>query len=221
MRNTLLGGISIILLTTLLLSCQRKTVTALTPSPPSTPDISDLQADLEYESEIKAWQSEERAGYVEAFNVFEEKVFTESDFAFYPIDTDYRVMATLTLTPDTEVFEMPTSGTRTPKYRAYGQMTFTLDGTSQTLTLYESMGQYADYLFCPFYDETSGEATYGGGRYMDFLKPTTDKLWVDFNKCYHPYCAYLDKFNCPITPVENTLTVAVESGMRLKGTEGH
>lgn len=207
------------LLCIVLFSCQKKTSDTVTLTPP---DLSGFQSNLEYEAEIKEWQAEEKATYIKAFNVFDEKVFTESDFAFYPIDDNYKILAHVTQTDDAEIFEMPTSGTRTPRYREFGKMTFILDGKSQELTLYENMDMkdhpdYGDYLFCPFYDETSGGATYGGGRYLDFKIPKTDKLFIDFNKCYHPYCAYLDKFNCPITPIENTLTVAVEAGMHLVG----
>ena len=35
---------------------------------------------------------------------------------------------------------------------------------------------------------------------------------IDFNKCYNPWCAYSDGFNCPIPPRENNLEIAVEAG---------
>ncbi len=194
-----------LLLMTLTVACNKKM------TPPT----------LSYEEQISHWQEEERTTYIQAFNVFEERVFTPEDFTFYPTNTSYRVEATLTLTPDSEVFEMPTSGTKTPRYKAYATADFTLGGKQHSLTVYENLDlqrrspEYADYLFCPFYDLTSGETSYGGGRYMDFTKPSDGKIIMDFNKCYNPYCAYLDKFNCPITPRENTLDIEVLAGMRL------
>ncbi len=172
-----------------------------------------------YLQEITTFQTKEKRTYMDALNVFGEQDFVESDFPFYPIDQMYKVEARLTLTPDSEVFEMPTSGKKTPRYRAYGNISFELGGESHTLTLYENLdlqaksAEYADYLFCPFYDYTNGEGSYGGGRYLDFSKPDGDTLIVDFNKCYNPYCAYLDKFNCPITPRENTVNAAIPAGM--------
>ncbi|MEI9956742.1 MAG: DUF1684 domain-containing protein [Ferruginibacter sp.] len=87
------------------------------------------------------------------------------------------------------------------------------------LTVYQSKSltkndQYKDYLFIPFTDATSGDESYGSGRYIDIL--TTDiknnTVTIDFNKAYNPYCAYTTGYNCPIPPRENYLIVAVKAG---------
>ena len=72
-------------------------------------------------------------------------------------------------------------------------------------------------MFLPFTDKTSGEGSYGGGRYLDVL--TTDEkqdgtIVLDFNKAYNPYCAYSDRYSCPLTPKENTLSVAIQAGVK-------
>ncbi|MEE2692411.1 MAG: DUF1684 domain-containing protein [Pseudomonadota bacterium] len=58
-----------------------------------------------------------------------------------------------------------------------------------------------DYLFVSFTDETTGDETYGVGRYLDFkdfgpFPPKT--LTVDFNRAYNPYCALSPHYNCPL-----------------------
>ncbi len=63
------------------------------------------------------------------------------------------------------------------------------------MTVYQSLAllddpEYQDYLFLPFKDETNGKDTYGGGRYLDLRIPQNDELIIDFNKAYHPFCAY-------------------------------
>ncbi len=226
MRNI---SIATILVTIFFLcSCSKKTTIAV--QTPDTPSISTktevakapkIQSSLTHHANVTEWQQREVATYIQAFNVFEEKVFTEKDFTFYPIDPTFQVIADVTLTPDTEVFEMKTSGHRTPRYREYGTITFSVLGKPQSLTLYQNMDmldhpEYGDYLFCPFYDKTNGDTTYGGGRYLDVKIPEGDKMLLDFNKCYNPYCAYLDKFNCPITPVDNSLTIELKVGMKLE-----
>jgi uncharacterized protein (DUF1684 family) len=35
---------------------------------------------------------------------------------------------------------------------------------------------------------------------------------VDFNLAYNPYCAYNNKWSCPIPPHENRLKVRIEAG---------
>ena len=71
-----------------------------------------------------------------------------------------------------------------------------------------------EYLFVPFGDATSGFESYGGGRYIEFYISDikNNKVIIDFNKAYNPYCAYTTGYNCPIPPTENMLTVAITAG---------
>ena len=39
-----------------------------------------------------------------------------------------------------------------------------------------------------------------------------NKLIMDFNDAYNPYCAYAPNYACPLPPAENTLTAAIEAG---------
>ncbi len=79
--------------------------------------------------------------------------------------------------------------------------------------------KYKEYLFMPFKDPTNGVSTYGGGRYLDIKKPDSDRILIDFNKSYNPYCAYSEEYNCPIVPTENTVHSEIRAGVRLEG--GH
>ena len=74
-------------------------------------------------------------------------------------------------------------------------------------------------LFIPFKDLTTGKETYGAGRYLEAMKEPGDSVWLDFNLCYQPYCAYNLEYSCPLVPAENTLPVAVRAGEKSKG--GH
>ena len=74
--------------------------------------------------------------------------------------------------------------------------------------------EYIDYLFLPFTDLTSGDGSYGGGRFLDTTIPKGDTIVLDFNKAYNPYCAYNSAYSCPIPPKENDLLVRVEAGVK-------
>ena len=37
-------------------------------------------------------------------------------------------------------------------------------------------------------------------------------LHVDFNLAYNPYCAYNDRWSCPIPPRQNRISVRIEAG---------
>ncbi len=138
---------------------------------------------------------------------------------FFEADTSYAVLAQLVRTPNTLPFEMPTTTNRKSKERVYGVLHFTLKGKKYRLEVYQNeelMQQkgYEDYLFLPFADNTNGEETYGGGRYIDLKIPMADTLLLDFNKAYNPYCVYNKKYSCPIVPSVNFLDVAVRAGVK-------
>jgi uncharacterized protein (DUF1684 family) len=80
------------------------------------------------------------------------------------------------------------------------------------------LDEYSGGVFLPFRDATSGKTTYGGGRYLlDTAKgadlgSSGDRLVLDFNFAYHPSCVYDPKWTCPLAPLSNRLTAAVEAG---------
>jgi uncharacterized protein len=133
-------------------------------------------------------------------------------------DSSYCVRAAFTpASPDSEPFAMKTTKTRTPMYREFGLLRFTLNGAERTLRVYQSVPPhpgYEDEVFLPFTDLTNGEETYGVGRYIDLHLPFGDHVWLDFNKAYNPYCAYNDRYSCPVPPRENHLTTRVLAGVR-------
>ena len=63
-------------------------------------------------------------------------------------------------------------------------------------------------------DKTNGKESYGGGRYLDLEIPEDKIIILDFNKAYNPYCAYSDRYSCPIPPIENHLDVAINAGFK-------
>lgn len=141
---------------------------------------------------------------------------------FFPIDSTYIVIATLTKIENAVIFKMPTTTDRTPLYKEFGILNFSLKGKNCELTIYQSQDdlddeKYKDYLFLPFTDETCGNESYGGGRYMDIL--TTDirknsTVLLNFNNTYNPYCAYNEKYSCPLTPRKNHLSLEIKAGVK-------
>lgn len=139
---------------------------------------------------------------------------------FFPIDMKYRVTAKFLKTENAEPFDLPTSSGKAKPYREYGRAEFTLDGKPYTVTLYQSLDlvkqtKYRNYLFLPFRDLTNEKETYGGGKYLDLTIPKGNTIVLDFNKSYHPYCAYnAYDYNCPVVPEENRLPVEIRAGVR-------
>lgn len=144
--------------------------------------------------------------------------------AYYPVDIAYRIEG-VRLAPysgsGAVEFEMPTSdGRLRPAWRV-GTLDFALVGRVHVLAAYDLHGGHHAALFVPFLDTTSGLSTYAAGRYLDLTADPDGSYVLDFNLAYHPYCAYSERYSCPLTPAENRLPVPIEAGERLPlGREG-
>ncbi|WP_394774084.1 DUF1684 domain-containing protein [Flavobacterium sp.] len=151
--------------------------------------------------------------------LMDEDLKTFKTLDFYPINGKYFVNAKFEKAENEKVFEMKTTGTRTPQYIKYGTLYFTIDGVALKLNVYRNIElskkkEYKDHLFLPFSDLTSGKESYIGGRYIDLKIPKGNTIAVDFNQAYNPYCAYNHKYSCPLVPLENDLNVAINAGVK-------
>lgn len=147
---------------------------------------------------------------------------------FFPIDLKYRIKAKFIRTKKAKVFEMPTSGSRKPEYKKYGEAHFEIDGKKLVLEIYQNQSlkkkkAYKDYLFLPFNDQTNGETSYVGGRYLDLRIPEGKTIVIDFNQAYNPLCAYHpSKYSCPIPPEANILNAEIKAGVMFdKNSKNH
>jgi uncharacterized protein (DUF1684 family) len=73
------------------------------------------------------------------------------------------------------------------------------------------------WVLIPFRDETNGDETYGGGRYLQVDLPISSATTLDFNRAFNPLCAYDSKFTCPIPPADNALKVSIPAGEKSYG----
>ena len=107
-------------------------------------------------------------------------------FKFFPVNKNFRVLAKFQKLDDAKGFIMKTSGAKTSRYFKYGTLSFTINRKQLHLTVYQSEdlkkdAQYQNYLFVPFTDITSGDKSYGGGKYLDFVMEDikNDTLLID------------------------------------------
>ncbi len=182
---------------------------------------------LQAQDTLSYWEEmqQHRDHLNQEFATPEKSPLTEEDLAvfdsldFYPVDTQYRIVARFIRTPGEKPFEMATSTSRKPVYEKYGEAHFKLKGKSLVLNIYQNhrlrkMKEYKDYLFLPFKDFTNGHGSYGGGRFLDLRIPSGNTIVIDFNKAYNPLCAYNERYSCPIPPEENHLQTAIEAGVK-------
>ena len=171
--------------------------------------------DFQYEMNVEFANEEESPLTEEGINDF-----TELDF--FTIDSTYKVIAKFELEKNPRLFEMPTTTERKPIYKTFGTATFELEGKELILHIYQNQDlikkpDYTNHLFIPFTDQTNGSESYGGGRYIDVEIPEGDSIVIDFNRSYNPYCAYNDKYSCPIPPKENDLVIEIKAGIKAYG----
>jgi hypothetical protein len=95
-------------------------------------------------------------------------------------------------------------------FQQWGKVHFSVGDEEAELVLLYSPGN--GYFFLPFMDVTSGEETYGAGRYLDPPRLDDGRFLIDFNRAYSPLCAYNARWSCPIPPAENRLKVRIEAG---------
>ena len=110
-------------------------------------------------------------------------------------------------TPKPVILQTSTGEVR--EYLRAGQVRFNVDGQEAVLQLY--LDDYDGY-FLPFVDAGAPDETYGAGRYLEPHDLSDNLLLVDFNLAYNPYCAYNERWSCPIPPKENRLKVRIQAG---------
>jgi uncharacterized protein len=151
------------------------------------------------------------------------------ELSYFPYDPTQSVIATLVPESAEEEVLAPSSGPHAMPLRRAGRLSFTLAGADISLAVYW-IDVYGGGLFLPFRDATSGGDTYGAGRYLhDTVKGSEllrlddasapgyagGRVLLDFNYAYNPSCAYDPRWVCPLTPMENRLTVAIRAGERV------
>lgn len=142
---------------------------------------------------------------------------------WFPPDEGWRVQARLDReAPGTgERVTLTTSTGLQREMAIAGQLVFKVDGADQRLTAYLQHGHDGRHaLFVPFRDATSGDETYGAGRYVEAPYDDTDDdeldpIELDFNYAYNPSCVFSPAYDCPFPPPGNRLDVAVRAGERL------
>ncbi|MCH7745828.1 MAG: DUF1684 domain-containing protein [Chloroflexi bacterium] len=120
----------------------------------------------------------------------------------------------LVITPEKfdnqEVIEMQTSTGDVAQYVRWGKISFEVESQPAQLTVYKDAD--SGEFFLPFADATSSSETYGAGRYLEVEALPNGQLHVEFNYAYNPYCAYNERWSCPLTPLENRIQVPIRAG---------
>lgn len=159
---------------------------------------------------------------IEAGRVEKDRFFRSSPYSpiedrvnfkgldYYPPNSAYRYTLPLNRAEQPEPLTFQTSTGDERAYYRLGTVEFEVEGQPAQLAIYKSEDH--DELFLPFRDATSGNETYGAGRYLEPEELPDGKILVDFNVAYNPFCAYSEAYSCPLPPFENHLKLAIRAG---------
>jgi len=134
----------------------------------------------------------------------------------YPINSDWRIEAKFeTYDPPKEIL-IPNILGMTEEDYSPGALVFKKNGNEYKLDAIESSSGY----FIIFADETSGEETYGAGRFLYTEKrDSLNNVILDFNKAYNPPCVFTKFATCPLPPKQNYLQLRITAGEKMWGEQ--
>jgi len=135
----------------------------------------------------------------------------------FPVDPAYRVTATLERYPEPRQVAIPTVIGEPSMMIAPGLLHFTVNGDELSLEPYLESPE-DENLFLVFRDATSGDTTYGAGRFLSAkIVEGSNDVVLDFNLATNPPCAFTPFATCPLPTPENTLTVPIDAGEKYTG----
>ncbi len=136
----------------------------------------------------------------------------------FPIDESWKINAKFEAYNPVKEIDVPNVLGQISKEKCPGAVVFERDGKTHRIDAVDGGG---DRLFLIIADQTSGEETYGGGRFMYVNKPdSAGTILLDFNKAYNPPCVFTKYATCPLPPLQNYLKLKIEAGEKVYG-EGH
>jgi len=143
---------------------------------------------------------------------FLEKLESYKGLDYFPPSPKYNIQASYHPIGNRKIRNLTTSDGKQEEFEEYGYANFELNGVSNKLLILKSVTPGSGSLFIPFADSSSGETTYGGGRYLNIALSGSEFVDLDFNKSYNPYCAYTPEFSCPLPPASNFLAISILAG---------
>lgn len=147
---------------------------------------------------LRVWDTKNPT--IEAFKGFElyklnPKFIFEGQFTYYEKSKS-------------EIVKSEIDGKRSTSF--IGKVTFEYNGETHDIDVGESG-------FTMVSDQTSGDDTYGGGRYIYLDIPETDGLVkLDFNYLYNPPCAFSKFTTCLYPPRQNVMPFKILAGEKIK-----
>jgi uncharacterized protein len=136
------------------------------------------------------------------------------DIKTFPINEDWKIRAKFIPYDPPKDIIIPTVLGTTEEDKSPGYLSFTVGGKNYKLDAIQNSNSF----FIIFADETSGEETYGAGRFLYTDEPdSSNNVILDFNKAYNPPCVFTKYATCPLPPKQNYLHLKITAGEMMRG----
>ena len=137
------------------------------------------------------------------------------DLKYYDVNPDYVFKSKLDEYTNKDTVKI--FGTKGEERKAVrlGYVKINFKQGERKVNVYKSTSRNGEtYYSIWFTDQTTGDETYGVGRYLDFdFNPDSNFIYtIDFNLAYNPYCSYSAKYSCAIPTKEDHIDVAIKAG---------
>ena len=147
------------------------------------------------------------------FNIDSNAVF--HNLNYYPVDPNYVFKSKLYKYAEQDTIEIFGTKGEARKTVRFGYIKFKFDGKDYNMDVYQGSTKKGNvYYSIWFTDKTTGEETYGVGRYLDFeLNDDENYVYtIDFNLAYNPYCSYSAKYSCAVPTKDDFIEMYVYAG---------
>ncbi|NLP09370.1 DUF1684 domain-containing protein [bacterium] len=140
---------------------------------------------------------------------------------YFPVDPAWRVKAKFIAYEPVKMLRIINVVGQVEDQPCPGALLFTLQNQQCRLDVLDEGRE--EPFFVVFADATSGEETYGGGRFLYVARPDSAfETFIDFNKAYNPPCSFTPYATCPLPPESNRLSIAIRAGeKRYQGSASH
>jgi uncharacterized protein (DUF1684 family) len=136
----------------------------------------------------------------------------------FPVDINWRLPARFEKGDSLRTIEVTNIIGQTVAQPSPGTIVFTVNDVEHRLDVMEGNEEF----FIVFADATTGNETYGGGRFIYVKKPDAEgNTIIDFNKAYNPPCVFSPYATCPLPPPQNHLKLKVVAGEKSYHSEHH
>lgn len=130
----------------------------------------------------------------------------------FPVNDDWRINAKFETYNPPKKISVPNVLGQIDEEPSPGAILFTKENEIYRLEAVDA----DDKLWFIFADGTSGEETYGGGRFLYTEKADSNGIViVDFNKAYNPPCVLTKFATCPLPPKENYISIRITAGEKM------